>query len=149
VSELSLYCGAFEEKKDWDELDPTISASWRLSKMTKIQKSSMVGGRNFGVQSTGVLLTNLNVAQGRDSCRYIEHTAGYRRTCNQCGDPSNPPKRDGEVTKPVYDCGQGNCPLGKVPGASAGRSGAPNFPIGYAFPLSPARLRASSASLLV
>ena len=81
---------------------------------------------------------------------YIEHIAGYHPTCTQCGDlGGNPPKRDGEVAKPVYNCGQGNCPLGQVPGASARRLGAPNFPIGYAFPLSPTRLHASSASLLV
>src|ERR1700733_5670235 len=55
----------------------------------------------------------------------------------------------GEVTEPVYDCGQGNCPLVQVPGVFAGRSEAPNFPIGFVFPLSPRRLRASSASLLV
>ena len=70
--------------------------------------------------------------------RHIEHTAGYRTLTNQCGDPAGYlPKRDSEVTRPVYDCGQGNCPLGQVPGGSAGRSGAPNFPKGYALPLTP------------
>src|SRR5882724_2186998 len=62
--------------------------------------------------------------------------AGYRPTCNECGDPAGYlPKRDRGVTRPVYDCGQGNSPLGKVPGSSAGRPGAPNFPKGYALPL--------------
>src|ERR1700733_8554553 len=34
---------------------------------------------------------------------YIQHIAGYRPTCTQCGDPAGYlPKRDGEVTEPVH-----------------------------------------------
>ena len=52
-------------------------------------------------------MVSVSLGLGR---HYIEHTAGNRPTCTQCGDlAGNPPKRDGEVTRPVHDSGQGDC----------------------------------------
>ena len=81
---------------------------------------------------------------------YIECIAGYRPTCNECADPASYlPKMDRGVTRPVYDCGQGNCPLGKVPGSSAGRLGHQISQKGMHSRWRPHHLHAWSASPLV
>ena len=48
---------------------------------------------------------------------YIEHTAGYRPLTNVRGNlGGNPPKRDSEVTEPVYAWSSGALPLASIVG---------------------------------
>jgi len=117
-------------------LDTTIQFLWKTS------VTAMATLANSSSKIRKIKVTDHMIVINRVYCR-------YRTLTNQCGDPTGYlPKRIG-VTRPVYDCGQGNYPLGQVPGGSAGRLGVQNFQKGYALPLTPHYLCTWSASPLV